>query len=41
MVLLPRAFEQRLVGRLLDEAMLKALGSLGGQPLLLEHFRLD
>ena len=40
MVLLPRALEQRLIGRVLNEGMLEALRGLGEHALLIEQFRL-
>src|SRR2546427_9169219 len=40
-VLLPRALEQRLIGRVLDESMLKDLSGLGWHAPLVEQFGLD
>jgi hypothetical protein len=39
-VLLPRALEQRLIGRLLDEGMLEQIGSLRQRAALVEHLGL-
>ena len=41
MQLLARALEQGLIGRLLDERMLKHIPRLGRQPALIHQFGLD
>ena len=40
-ILLPRALEQRLIGCVLDESMLKDIGGLGWHAPLVEQFGLD
>jgi hypothetical protein len=39
MVLLPRALEQRLIRRILDQGVLKTVGRLWRQPLLIQELR--
>ena len=41
MVLLARALQQRLIGRLLDEGMLEQVGRLRWYPALVEQFGVD
>jgi hypothetical protein len=40
-IVLPRALEQRLIRRVLDEGMFKAIGGLGWYAPLVQQFGLD